>query len=130
MRQRLCVSAMSPFSKLLRADLRDRVTWTSAAAVLRTRRKHILQVLLDMDPQAQQQLRLEGRLTEARAAFRRVMLYVAGHEVKRRDVPASDQVERFHTSYAIAVANDTYALVASRGIARSRRWSAAASVCR
>ncbi len=45
----------------------------------------------------------------------RVILYVAGHEVKRWDVPAGDQVERFHTSHAIAVANDTYAIVRVEG---------------
>jgi hypothetical protein len=37
------------------------------------RRKQILQVLLRMDPEEQQQLRHEGRLTEARAALRRVL---------------------------------------------------------
>jgi hypothetical protein len=37
------------------------------------RRKHILQALLDMDPQTQQRLQLEGRLAEARAALRRVL---------------------------------------------------------
>jgi hypothetical protein len=37
------------------------------------RRKHILQALLDMDPQTRQRLQLEGRLTEARAALRRVL---------------------------------------------------------
>ncbi len=45
----------------------------------------------------------------------RVLLYVAGHEVKRWDVPAGDQVERFHVSYPVAVANDTYAIVRVEG---------------
>jgi len=40
---------------------------------IEARRQHILQVLLDMDPQTQQRLQLEGRLTEARAALRRVI---------------------------------------------------------
>ena len=45
----------------------------------------------------------------------RVMLYVAGKEVKRWDVPAGDQVERFHTSHPVEVANDTYAIVRVEG---------------
>jgi hypothetical protein len=37
------------------------------------RRRHSLKVLLEMNPQMRQQLQLEGRLTEARAALRRVL---------------------------------------------------------
>jgi len=37
------------------------------------RRRHSLRVLLDMDPQLQQQVQLEGRLAGARAALRRVL---------------------------------------------------------
>jgi hypothetical protein len=40
---------------------------------IEARRQHILEVLLEASPQTQQQLRLEGRLTEARAALRRVL---------------------------------------------------------
>jgi hypothetical protein len=40
---------------------------------IEARRQHILDVLLEASPQTQQQLRLEGRLTEARAALRRVL---------------------------------------------------------
>jgi len=48
---------------------------------IEARRQHILKVLLDQDPKMQQQLMdkgmkkgvLEGRLTEARAALRRVL---------------------------------------------------------
>jgi hypothetical protein len=39
---------------------------------IEARRQHILDVLLEASPQTQQQLRLEGRLTEARAALHRV----------------------------------------------------------
>jgi hypothetical protein len=45
----------------------------------------------------------------------RVILYVAGHEVKRWEVPASEQVMRFGVSYPLTVANDTYALVRVEG---------------
>jgi hypothetical protein len=45
----------------------------------------------------------------------RVMLYVAGKEVKRWEVPASDRVERFHDTYTVAVPNDTYAVVRVEG---------------
>jgi hypothetical protein len=40
---------------------------------IEARRQHILEVLLEASPRTQQQLRLEGRLTEARAALRRVL---------------------------------------------------------
>jgi hypothetical protein len=40
---------------------------------IEARRQHILQVLLAASPQTQQQLRLEGRLIEARGALRRVL---------------------------------------------------------
>jgi len=44
---------------------------------IEARRRHILKVLLDQDPNMQQQLidkgLLQGRLTEARAALRRVL---------------------------------------------------------
>ena len=48
-------------------------------------------------------------------AVSRVMLYVAGHEVKRWVVPEGDQVVRFHTSYPLVVATDTYAVVRVEG---------------
>jgi hypothetical protein len=41
---------------------------------IEARRQHILEVLLEASPHTQQQLRLEGRLTEARAALRRVLV--------------------------------------------------------
>jgi hypothetical protein len=40
---------------------------------IEARRQHILKVLLEQDPKAQQQLRNEGRLTQARATLRRVL---------------------------------------------------------
>jgi len=43
------------------------------------------------------------------------MLYVAGKEVKRWDVARSDGVERFHQTYDLAVANDTYVIVRVEG---------------
>jgi hypothetical protein len=45
----------------------------------------------------------------------RVMLYVAGHEVKRWDVAAGEQLERFHTTYDLTIPNDTYAVVRVEG---------------
>jgi len=42
---------------------------------IEARRQHILEVLLEASPQTQQQLRLEGRLTEARDALRRVLAH-------------------------------------------------------
>jgi hypothetical protein len=45
----------------------------------------------------------------------RVMLYVAGKEVKRWEVPTGDQVDRFHATYELAVAGDTYAVVRVEG---------------
>jgi hypothetical protein len=45
----------------------------------------------------------------------RVILYVAGHEVKRWDVPAGQAVDRFHTDFDLAVPNDTYAIVRVEG---------------
>ncbi|MEO7729520.1 MAG: hypothetical protein ABIY55_01000 [Kofleriaceae bacterium] len=44
-----------------------------------------------------------------------MMIYVAGHEVKRWNVPASTQVQRFHEHYPLVVANDTYAVVRVEG---------------
>ena len=40
---------------------------------IEARRQHILRVLLEASPETQQQLQLDGRLTEARAALRRVL---------------------------------------------------------
>jgi hypothetical protein len=45
----------------------------------------------------------------------RVILYVAGKEVKRWQVPPGEQVARFHETYELAVANDTYAVVRVEG---------------
>ncbi len=45
----------------------------------------------------------------------RVILYVAGQEVKRWDVPASSEVVRFDQKYELAVATDTYAVVRVEG---------------
>ncbi len=41
--------------------------------VIEARRQHILDFLLETSPQKKQQLQQEGRLTEARAALRRVL---------------------------------------------------------
>jgi hypothetical protein len=51
------------------------------------RRRHSLKVLLEMDPQMRQQLQLEGRLTEARAALRRVL-------ARRQLTPSQDDGAR------------------------------------
>lgn len=61
-----------PMSMPTREELVRRFAPVDDPEIL-ARRKHILQVLLDMDPQTQQQLQLEGRLTEARAALHRVL---------------------------------------------------------
>jgi len=45
----------------------------------------------------------------------RVILYVAGKEVKRWEVAASDRVDRFHQTYDLEVAGDTYAIVRVEG---------------
>ena len=45
----------------------------------------------------------------------RVILYVAGHEVKRWPVAKSEVVIRFQTTYDIVVPNDTYAVVRVEG---------------
>jgi len=45
----------------------------------------------------------------------RVILYVGGHEVKRWNVPKSDQVMRFEESYVIESDHDTYAVVRVEG---------------
>lgn len=45
----------------------------------------------------------------------RVMLYVAGKEVKRWTVPEGSAVDRFKTTFPIAVPKDTYALVRVEG---------------
>jgi hypothetical protein len=45
----------------------------------------------------------------------RVILYVAGKVVKRWDVPAGEQVERFHQTYDLTIPNDTYAVVRVEG---------------
>jgi hypothetical protein len=63
------------------------------------RRKHILQMLLDMDPQTKQELRqegeLKGRLTEARAALRRVL-------ASRRLTPSKDDDARIEACADLA----------------------------
>lgn len=60
-----------------REELLRRFAPVDAPEVM-ARRHHSLKVLLEMDPQLWQQLqlesRLEGRLTEARAALRRVLV--------------------------------------------------------
>ncbi|MDB4953359.1 MAG: hypothetical protein JWO36_928 [Myxococcales bacterium] len=45
----------------------------------------------------------------------RVILYIAGQEAKRWDVPKSEMIERFHATYDIAVKNDTYAVIRVEG---------------
>jgi hypothetical protein len=45
----------------------------------------------------------------------RVILYVSGREVQRWAVQASEQIERFHTTYDLAVPTDTYAVVRVEG---------------
>jgi hypothetical protein len=45
----------------------------------------------------------------------RVILYVAGKEVKRWDVAPGTQVARFHETYDLAVPHDTYAVVRVEG---------------
>jgi hypothetical protein len=45
----------------------------------------------------------------------RVILYIAGHEVKRWDVPKGEAIDRFHTTYDIVVPNDTYAVLRVEG---------------
>jgi hypothetical protein len=45
----------------------------------------------------------------------RVIVYVAGQEVKRWDVAKGEQVERFHETFDIAVKTDTYAVVRVEG---------------
>jgi hypothetical protein len=79
-----------PMSMPTREELVRRFVPVDDPEIL-TRRKHILQVLLDMDPQTQQQLRregqLEGQLTEARAALRRVL-------VLRQLAPSKDEDAR------------------------------------
>jgi hypothetical protein len=59
------------------------------------RRKHILQALLDMDPQTRQRLQLEGRLTEARAALRRVL-------ARRQLTPSKQDDARIEACTALA----------------------------
>lgn len=59
------------------------------------RRKDILQALLAMDPQAQQQLINEGRLTEARAALRRVL-------ARRQLTPSKDDDARIEACIDLA----------------------------
>ena len=45
----------------------------------------------------------------------RVILYVAGKEVKRWDVPTSEDVQRFHVAYDMDVPHDCYAIVRVEG---------------
>jgi hypothetical protein len=52
-------------------------------------------VLLDMDPQLHQQLQLEGRLTEARAALRRVL-------ARRQLTPSKDDHTRIEACTDLA----------------------------
>jgi hypothetical protein len=59
------------------------------------RRRHSLKVLLEMDPQMRQQLQLEGRLTEARAALRRVL-------VRRQLTPSKDDDARIEACTELA----------------------------
>ena len=65
-----------PMSMPTREELLQRFAPVDDPEIM-ARRRHSLRVLLDMDPQLQQQLQLEGRLegqlTEARAALRRVL---------------------------------------------------------
>jgi hypothetical protein len=70
---------------------------------IEARRQHILDVLLEASPQKQQQLmekgllegRLEGQLTEARAALRRVLM-------RRQLTPSTDDVARIETCTDLA----------------------------
>jgi hypothetical protein len=61
-----------PMSMPTREELLQRFAPVDDPEIM-ARRRHSLRVLLDMDPQLHQQLQLEGRLTEARAALRRVL---------------------------------------------------------
>src|SRR5512140_2513870 len=61
-----------PMSMPTRQELLERFAPVDDPEI-EARRQHILKVLLEQDPKMQQQLRLEGRLTEARAALRRVL---------------------------------------------------------
>ena len=64
-----------------------------------TQRQHILDVLLEASPQTQQQLiekgQLEGRLTEARASLRRVL-------VRRQLTPSKDEKARIEACTELA----------------------------
>jgi hypothetical protein len=62
---------------------------------IEARRQHILDVLLEASPQTQQQLRLEGRLTEARGALRRVL-------ARRHLTPSKDDDARIEACADLA----------------------------
>ena len=79
-----------PMSTLTREDLLWRFGKAEDPEV-EARRQHILKVLLDASPETQQQLRLEGRLTEARAALRRVLVH-------RQLTPSKDEEARIEAS--------------------------------
>jgi len=62
---------------------------------IEARRQRILDVLLEASPQTQQQLRLEGRLTEARDALRRVLVH-------RQLTPSKDEDARIEACTDLA----------------------------
>jgi len=77
---------------------REELLWRFGKAEdpeVEARRQHILKVLLEASPETQQELRLEGRLAEARAALRRVL-------VQRQLTPSKDQEARIEACTDLA----------------------------
>jgi hypothetical protein len=77
---------------------REELLWTFGKAEdpeVEARRQHILKVLLEASPEMQQELRLEGRLVEARAALRRVL-------VQRQLTPSKDEEARIEACTDLA----------------------------
>ena len=77
---------------------REELLWTFGKAEdpeVEARRQHILKVLLEASPETQQELRLEGRLAEARAALRRVL-------VQRQLTPSKDEEARIEACTDLA----------------------------
>lgn len=81
---------------------REELLWRFGKAEdpeVEARRQHILKVLLEASPQTQQELidkgRLEGRLAEARAALRRVLVH-------RQLMPSKDEDARIEACTDLA----------------------------
>ena len=94
----LAMLAYLPMSTTVREELLWRFDLAEDPEV-EARRQHIIDVLLEMSPQKKQQLiekgRLEGRLIEARAALRRVL-------VRRQLVPSPDDDARIEACTDLA----------------------------